>query len=191
MIDPPQRLERESPRAYRNFLAYVEMGPTRSLRKLAKDKNAAGLGTLGSWSTKFDWTARADEYQIALELHWREVAESQRAAGRAELLAKLPEAVETLIGLAQGRVSQDPEHSLPVLDRHGEEIGRKPLVSPGIQLQAVNSVLDRIGLIAPKRIEIDSMDRESTQDRAREEVKKLDADQIRAMLAVAEASCEP
>ncbi len=67
------RLEQESARAHAMKVAYVTMGPERSLEKIRQkySKNASYLRQLAEWSTQYDWaaTARAwDDQQAALAL---------------------------------------------------------------------------------------------------------------------------
>lgn len=68
------RLDEESARAHAAKIAYVTMGPDRSLEKTRQrlGKSAAGYTrTLEEWSTRFDWaaTARAwDDQQAAAAL---------------------------------------------------------------------------------------------------------------------------
>ncbi len=88
------RLEEESSRAHAMKVAYVTMGPERSLEKLRRkyNKNTSYLRQLAEWSTQYDWaaTARAwddqqaaaaiqaaaDQYRADLEAHRKKAMEA-------------------------------------------------------------------------------------------------------------------
>lgn len=89
------RLDQESARAHAAKIAYVTMGPDRSLEKTRQrlGKDSAGYTrTLEEWSTKFDWpaTARAwDDQQAAAviaaaaEVYRKELEDHRRRYGDA------------------------------------------------------------------------------------------------------------
>lgn len=63
---PAQRKSKESPKAAEAFAAYVAMGPSRSLRKLADalvaqnryKTTTTALNSLRTWSAEFNWQER-------------------------------------------------------------------------------------------------------------------------------------
>jgi hypothetical protein len=75
------RLEEETARAHAMKVAYVTMGPNRSLEKLRQryDKNTSYIRQLAEWSSQFDWqaTARAWDDQQAAAVA-RDASESYR-----------------------------------------------------------------------------------------------------------------
>jgi hypothetical protein len=60
------RLEGESSRAYRAFLAYCEMGASRSLRELVNSHRLDKSSTAFRWSRKNNWVERSRKYDDAL-----------------------------------------------------------------------------------------------------------------------------
>jgi len=59
------RLPGETPRAFSAFLAFFELGHSRSLSALA-DKLGEGLGTVKNWSSRYDWSARLQAFNSGL-----------------------------------------------------------------------------------------------------------------------------
>lgn len=55
----------ETPRAYGAFMAYFQLGQTRSLQSVA-DKLGENPGTVKNWSSKFDWAERLQNYHAGL-----------------------------------------------------------------------------------------------------------------------------
>lgn len=133
----PPRLPGETPRAYSSRLAYLLLGPGRSLAKLverAQSEPGASptkrLATLKKWCAEFDWTdwaaqydhalaanaarAQAAEYQRQLEAHRdraRKTGEELYTAARA-LLQQCMRAVRgQVIRGEDGR-----EYSIPAME---------------------------------------------------------------------------
>lgn len=90
---------------------YVRMGPSRSLRALEERYNddarksppTRSLGTLAKWSSKFNWQARAEAYDAAIDAEKTALAAARRKeimqSGVAldyERVAKLKELVDFL-----------------------------------------------------------------------------------------------
>ncbi len=88
MTTPPQitipRLDAESARAYAARVAYVTMGPQRSIDKVTgqiRGKSGVRSTTLEDWSSKFDWVDHARRYDDAVaHLAIQEAAAQHRAA---------------------------------------------------------------------------------------------------------------
>ena len=64
----PERIEGETPKAYRAFVDYCEMGTGRTIRKLHQAciedvSRHHRLGTLLKWSTENSWQERVAEYE--------------------------------------------------------------------------------------------------------------------------------
>jgi hypothetical protein len=120
----------ESDRAHTAFLDYVQLGPGRSLAKLAKrycgqSEGEAGagspptcrLGTLETWSTKFNWQERLAAYkqeQDARDLQlWEQRQQDIRAADwaigeqlralAADILAQTPQFMKTTRKVIRGK----------------------------------------------------------------------------------------
>lgn len=68
-IDDPQ-LPNESDKAYRAYKAYRALAPpVRTLRRLAEINSAFKMGSLGRWSTLYDWQKRVDAWDKAVHRH--------------------------------------------------------------------------------------------------------------------------
>ena len=69
----------ESSKAYSHFCLYRDMGPHRSLRKMAKeDECRAQVGQLERWSSKWQWVERSQRYDDHLQLQDRMRQEKER-----------------------------------------------------------------------------------------------------------------
>ena len=62
------RLPKETPKAHLRFTQYLDMGPDRSLRKLARklDKKPSYFKVLANWSRKHLWPDRTEDYDFYL-----------------------------------------------------------------------------------------------------------------------------
>lgn len=99
-----ERLPEETSRAYKAFCIYRDMGPSRSIQKVAQEWSSGGhTSRLKEWSSKSHWTERATAYDEYLdeirrseqEDEIREMAE--RHAREAQLLQdKAIEKLESL-----------------------------------------------------------------------------------------------
>lgn len=85
----PERLPRESPRAYRAFCVYRDLGPDRSLDQAwgrfraasdpTKDRGSARRpGHWAAWSQKYQWVERAEAYDDFIEEESRSAAAERR-----------------------------------------------------------------------------------------------------------------
>jgi len=83
-----EKAEGESKNAVLACNDYLRMGAGRSLRTLVarydkfeqKLTPTRSLGTLGNWSTQYDWQARAEAYDAALDAEKTAVAAARRKA---------------------------------------------------------------------------------------------------------------
>lgn len=57
----------ETPKSWRGFCTYRDMGIGRSLPKTAAALEQKDISSLKSWSARFDWVARANAYDTQLE----------------------------------------------------------------------------------------------------------------------------
>ncbi|MGZ4936924.1 MAG: hypothetical protein ACXV5K_10130 [Halobacteriota archaeon] len=82
-----ERLPDESAKAYDAFRRYRDMGPERSIAKLARAMGCS-TGLLKRWSSPYRWVARAMRYDDYLDKRLREARERvvlETAAKHAEL----------------------------------------------------------------------------------------------------------
>lgn len=86
-----QKQHRETSKAIQACNDYLRMGPGRSLRALASRYNemlqnatpTRSLDTLGTWSGRYAWQSRAEEYDTELEARKNAEAEAVMAEGLA------------------------------------------------------------------------------------------------------------
>jgi len=118
----PERLPQESPRAYRAFCIYRDLGPDRSLDQAwkrfcaasdpAKDRGSARRpGHWAAWSQKYQWVERAEGYDDFIE-------EENRSAA-AERRRKLHEARSKFQSEEQQRIENQVRNADAVLDKMG------------------------------------------------------------------------
>ena len=90
-IEPWERQEGETAKAFEAFCKYRDMGPDRSLRKVVQALNK-NLTTIAEWSTKYDWVKRvaswdAEQDRIARQQQLKEIkAMRNRHAGMAKAM---------------------------------------------------------------------------------------------------------
>ena len=118
----PERLPQESPRAYRAFCIYRDLGPDRSLDQAWKrfcaasdpTKNRGSArrpGHWAAWSQKYQWVERAEAYDDLIE------EESRNAA--AERRRQLHEARSQFQSEEQQRIENQVRNADAVLDKMG------------------------------------------------------------------------
>ncbi|MET9829471.1 hypothetical protein ABZ078_09200 [Streptomyces sp. NPDC006385] len=92
-VDPWERQDRESPQAFEAFSVYRDLGPARSVTRVARelDKSRA---LVGRWSRQFAWVMRAAAYDREQDrLFLAEQAQARRDLARRH--AKLAQAVQS------------------------------------------------------------------------------------------------
>lgn len=98
---PWEKQDNESPQSFEAFSTYRNMGPERSLSKLAKEIGKSA-GLMARWSAKYDWQKRIEAWDRHLDTQTQEelVLERKQTARRHLMIsAHLQEAVlERLIG---------------------------------------------------------------------------------------------
>jgi hypothetical protein len=189
----------ESAKAFGRFMAYLALGRDRSLAKLNRrlGRKPSYVTQLKKWSAKHNWVARARDYDNAELADMVEDRHMVREYLKQDMYNEGRAAVRTVISTVKGECpippcSCDAEHpddcvcdpvTIPVLDRHGREIGSKPLVAPSTRLQGAIAMLDRIGLNVPKRMELSGPDGEALEIELREAMDNLTDDQLAAVAA--------
>ena len=118
----PERLPQESPRAYRAFCIYRDLGPDRSLDQAWKRFCAASdpakyrgsarrPGHWAAWSQKYQWVERAEAYD--------DVIEEENRSAAAERRRKLHEARSKFQSEEQQRIENQVRNADAVLDKMG------------------------------------------------------------------------
>jgi hypothetical protein len=120
--------------------------------------------------------------------------EQVREQVRQALMDDTLAAQKTIKEIREGRVTVpecDPECTkkkcmcgawLPILDRHGEVVGRKPAIAAATRGTFALATLDRCGMAPPKRVELTGKDGERLRLDARLAMGKLDGPQLGALL---------
>ncbi len=135
------------------------MGPARNLRtlRIRIGKAERYARTLRVYSSKFNWTARAAQYDADRFAAATASADSVRKHVLAVVAEDADATIRDLLELRRGRMG-DGYDSEPILDRHGEEIGQRPAVKASTRVEAGRHVLGLIGLVPPKRVELSGPD---------------------------------
>jgi hypothetical protein len=162
---------KETPRAFGAFSDYLQMGPGRSLTECA-ERFGYRVNSLNNWSSVHQWRDRAQAYDTAELERSIQGREQVRERARQNLIDDIEESTRTIRGVRKGRVPM-PECGddctlercmcgvwVPVLDRHGKVVGRKPQIAASTRQAAAVATLDRCGLTPPKRVELTGADGE-------------------------------
>jgi hypothetical protein len=167
--------------AWRTFL---ELGPGRSLAATveAMGRKPSYRGLLARWSAANDWQGRAaahDQQELRACL-----------AGRSEIRER---ALQQLVDAA-GRASQivleilDDVSCVPVLDRHGRQVGERPRVAASTKLEAAKWIHGVLGIQPVRRLELEVKSPPTVSDVADRILDSVDSEriaQIRALLTPA------
>lgn len=99
---PWERLPEETPKAWRAFCVFRDLGPTRTLARAAQalGLRPASVRRLEEWSSRYRWVERAlayDEWLDAQRRAEREAAVREMARRHAELAALLLERVRARV----------------------------------------------------------------------------------------------
>lgn len=181
----------ETPKARAAFRVFLSLGPGRTYAKVAKELGhpASYERMVKQWGTKHGWQDRAQDYD---EQYLKEAAQLRpfiREAVLQRLSDAAVDAFRIVYSVAQGRL--DEGDTVPILDRHGEVVGEKPVVKGSTRLQAAQFMLGCIGVLPPKRVEHTGMD--GAEIRVAHEVAKgLTDDELTAIrLALGDAVHTP
>ena len=177
---------KETAKAISAFGLYRDMGPGRSLEKVA-----AAMGhprsyrqQLAKWSGAFKWVARIAEYDHA-EL--RE-ALGQRKIVREKSLQKMIDAMDLATDVLI-QIMTDTQ-AIPVLDRQGNPVGERPLVAASTKLEAASKLLGIAGLVPVKRLEMVDTSGEAL-DEAADLARSLSDSQLAGMIEILKPDDEP
>lgn len=75
---PWERQQNETSKAYESFCIYRDMGPSRSLSKVAEKQQKSG-SLIGKWSRENKWVERAAKWDDEQERIEREIAQKEQA----------------------------------------------------------------------------------------------------------------
>ena len=141
-LDPWEKQEHETSKAYAAFCTYRGMGTDRSLAKQAAAVNSELAGSsltakvrqLTKWSSKYNWVARVKAYDVYLEAKERKKKESDivKQAKNHNTVANLAlqKAVERIKTIGVGDIKElTPKEALEYM-KAAVDIGRKSLGVP-------------------------------------------------------------
>lgn len=132
----------ESSLAYKFFVTYLELGPSRSMLKVCQmyTKPESYVSQLKRWSSKYNWITRASDYDESIGISILENRRKKIEHAQAKLLHNLDSAVDELleIALMPNAISLDN--------------GEKSLISE--KIKAIKIILDKAGLTDLKPEEV-------------------------------------
>lgn len=189
----------ETSKSYSRFIAFLELGPDRTLPKLNQSlgRKPSYLTQLKRWSSAHEWQRRAKAYDAAELAERADDRKLITERVRQILFDRGIDAANTVINTMLGECpipackckAADPADctcdpvTTPVLDRHGREIGSKPLIAPSSRFEAARAVLDRIGITVPKRLEHTGADGGNIELELRQQAGQFTDEQLAAMSA--------
>lgn len=146
-----------TPKAALAFEVYRDMGPTRSLRKLAQYLGLSykSNSQLRRWSSRYGWQALCAEHDhkdLRDALGKREITREQCLQHK--FIDRMNDAADTLYEIMMDK------RKIPILDRQGEPVkdeqGRKlykPMVRASTRAMCAEKLLGIAGLVPVKRTE--------------------------------------
>lgn len=134
---PWEQYPDETATAYHRFSVYLELGPDRSISKVATElQKGSGYAThLRRWSAKYDWVARSREYDKHIIKKTLKNKEDVLDKARGRLLKKVDQALDVVFDIM---TMEDYSFS----EGHSSNINQK--------LKAAQYVLETAGLVAPE-----------------------------------------
>jgi hypothetical protein len=156
--DPWAQLPEEPRLAYKRFLAYMGLGPARSIKATVEALGGRpGDRNLRNLASKYNWKKRADAYDLAdMRAHLEARAEAREVA-RQVLVRGAAAAAKTILDIGTNGTMPEGD-SLEAFTRSGKSRGRISVVKPSTRIQACRMVLEHAGITVPKRIELSGPD---------------------------------
>ena len=171
-LDPWEKQEHETSKAYAAFCAYRDMGTDRSLAKQAASVNselrgdslAAKVRQLTKWSSKYGWVVRVEAYDVYLESkerHENELEIKKMAKRHAQVsLLTMKKAVDRIKLIGEKDIEElTPKEALEYL-KVAAELERKSRGAP-------DQLVEHGGNIGVSRIEITTSKREDEEDESK------------------------
>jgi len=173
-------LSRETPAAARALETYLQLGPARSMPRVAEvlGYRPSYVGALKRWSRRYGWPALAADHDRQSIRDSMGASAVHRDRARVDLAAAASEAVATALTILRDM------SMLPIVDRHGEKIGERPLVAASTRLQAAQWILATIGVAPVKRLELEVQKQPTLEDQADAIADCATTDQIRQLRAL-------
>lgn len=128
---PWDRLPNETTKAYGAFCDYIELGPERSITKLAQSRNKPGTRSwLGHWSSKYKWAKRVkafdkDQQESHIETH------KQTLEGARKMIAdRVEDLTSAMLSIATGKIEAKPGQ-VTALQMALNRVGLTEMKEPG------------------------------------------------------------
>jgi hypothetical protein len=106
-----EKLKGESYKAWEAFTVYRDMGPARTITRVAEHLHKA-RPLIAGWSRKWHWVERASDYDEYLDRQGREVIEDARR----RMLEEHAELGHSLVTMARQRMNGDPDSGIVPLN---------------------------------------------------------------------------
>jgi hypothetical protein len=195
---PWLRLPEETAKSYAAFMAYLGLGPRRSIAR-AMELVGAGPGSVRQWerwSSKYNWVARAEAYDDDRLLKDMQRRERDTEIARQAFLSRALDNVAAHGDIARGRMPLGD--AMPVTDKHGkvitymatgpdgEEVERpvmRPLIPASVRLSAIQHELGVGGIDKVRRMELTGKDGDAIRLQAHVALAQLDPDKLVALAA--------
>jgi len=178
---PWARRPKESAKAYKAFVTYLELGAGRSITKaFRKIGNKSGQARhFEKWSSQYEWVSRARAYDSDLMQDRIQGRKLQQEQGRQLAIDETPEMMQELRELSRGyirpgqqrvKLNRDgkpitypvrDDDGEPVLDDDGEPVVApvvEEMVNPKVRAMILKDLLAIGGVMAPVRTEITGAD---------------------------------
>jgi hypothetical protein len=186
-MNPWDQLPSETGKEYNLFLHFLEMGIKRSVNKLVVAKLGA-VSYISGLCKKHDWRDRAAQYDRYNLIQAVDARQETIEYTRQVFFDHAISAAEAVVGLATGRM--EPGDTMPVLNRHGDVVGEKPIVTPAVRLKALVRTLELVGLTVPKRVELDAAEPPALES-AKGALEQLGESELEKLAAIFEGEVVP
>lgn len=183
---PWAKMPGETTKSREAFMVYLEMGPARSLRRVAeKMKRPTGYRRLlEQWSSRFDWVDRTCAFDEQALGDLERLLPAIRRDELRLMAERARQAGVEIWDIARGEFKRGAKY--PVRDHHGNVIGNKPSIPPATRLKAATRIREELGIIPPKRVEMSGRDGEEIRVAAAT-AKGLDDETLNALVSATAA----
>jgi len=180
---PWNRRPGETNKAFRAFGHYLESGAERSVDRTREKLGykPSSVRRLRRWAADHDWAMRAQAYDDEQLVGRMERREREREQLRQRLFDAGLDALNALLGMETGEMPLGS--TTPILDKHQQKIGERPLVPASVRQRAIEHHLGLLGLVTPKRVELSGRDGDAIRLQAAAALDSLPLDKLEALAA--------
>jgi len=169
----------ESSKAFAAFCEYLQMPKVSRSIRAVQEKLGRPEGyqrQLQKWSSRFDWLARAKAYDtdhLAEEIDGRKLKQELL---RQKIYDVGEELIDSFLAMCRGELPEGD--TVPMFDRHQNEIGTKPAVPTSTRARLIIRGMELLNLTVPKRIELTGDDGNAIRLQARSALSSLKPEQL-------------